>query len=254
MKFSANLGFLWNDRPLPEAIRLAAKAGFHAVEFHWPYEEDREVVAATLSETGLPALGLNTLRGDVAAGQNGLAALPGHEVAARDAIDLALDWSVALDIANIHVMGGFARGAGAETVFADNLLYACTVAAQAGKTIVIEPLNRHDAPGYCIETTREAMAMIGRVGADNLKLMFDVYHVQRSEGDVITRLEALLPHVGHVQFAQPPHRGGPDQAGELNFDFIFAAIKRLGWGAPLGAEYKCPDGVEASLAWLSKKA
>ncbi|MEL6784757.1 MAG: TIM barrel protein, partial [Pseudomonadota bacterium] len=143
MKFSANLGFLWNDRPLPEAIRLAAKAGFHAVEFHWPYEEDREVVAATLSETGLPALGLNTLRGDVAAGQNGLAALPGHEVAARDAIDLALDWSVALDIANIHVMGGFARGAGAETVFADNLLYAATVAARAGKTFMIEPLNRH---------------------------------------------------------------------------------------------------------------
>ncbi|MEM9734097.1 MAG: TIM barrel protein [Pseudomonadota bacterium] len=252
MKFSANLGFLWKDRPLPEAIRLAAKAGFHAVEFHWPYDEEREAVAAALQDTGLPALGLNTLRGDVAAGQNGLAALPGYESAAREAIDLALDWAVALNIPNIHVMGGFARGEEAQAVFALNLHYACQQAGKAAKIIVIEPLNRHDAPGYCVETTAEAIAMVRRVEADNLKLMFDVYHVQRSEGDVVTRLEALLPHVGHVQFAQSPHRGAPNLAGELDFDFVFAEIARLGWDAPLGAEYKCPDGVEATLGWLQK--
>lgn len=252
MQFSANLGFLWNTHPAPEAIRNAAKAGFHAVEFHWPYDQDRDAMAQALRETGLPALGINTPRGDVAAGQNGLAALVGQEADARDAIDLALDWAVALDIPNVHVMGGFARGPEAMKVFADNLDYACTKAKTTGRTILIEPLNRHDAPGYCIATTDEAMAVINAVEADNLKLMFDVYHVQRSEGDVTTRLEALLAHVGHIQFAQSPLRGEPGP-GELDFDYVFSAIEALGWSRPLGAEYKVVGAVEDTLDWLKAR-
>jgi hydroxypyruvate isomerase len=249
MKFSANLGFLWADRPLPEAIRAAAAAGFDAVECHWPYDVPAEEVKAALEETGLPMLGLNTRRGDVAGGENGLSALPGREEDARAAIDEALDYARAVGAGKVHVMAGFASGEAADAAFVANLTYACEKARPHGITVLIEPLNHYDAPGYYLATTGHARAVIEAVGAENLKLMFDCYHVQLMEGDLSNRIAALLPIVGHIQFAGVPERGAPDR-GEVNYRHMFGVIDALGWSAPLGAEYKPGGPTEDTLGWF----
>ena len=249
--FSANLGFLWNDRPLPDAIRAAKAAGFDAVECHWPYEFPAGEVAAALSETGLSMLGLNTRRGDVAGGENGLSALPGRETEARAAIDEAIAYARATRTGAIHVMAGFAEGEDARATFCANLAYACEQSAPHGITILIEPLNRYDAPGYFLSTTDQTVAIIETVGAANLKLMFDCYHVQLMEGDITNRLTRLQPSIGHIQFASVPDRAAPDH-GELNYAHVFAAIDRLGWDRPLGAEYKPGGDTDATLDWLRK--
>ncbi|KID12618.1 hydroxypyruvate isomerase family protein [Ponticoccus alexandrii] len=250
MKFSANLGFLWTDRPLPDAIRAAKAAGFDAVECHWPYEVPVEAVRAALEETGLPMLGLNTRRGDTDAGENGLAALPGREVDARAAIDEAIAYAAAIGAACVHVMAGFAKGPEADAVFVENLSYACKAAHGHGITVLIEPLNHYDAPGYYLATTSHARAVIEAVGAPNLKLMFDCYHVQLMEGDLTNRLKGLLPIVGHIQFAGVPDRGAPDR-GEVNYAHMFKVIDALGWTAPLGAEYKPGGPTEDTLGWFT---
>ncbi len=245
-RFSANLGFLWTDRPLPEAIHAAHAAGFAAVECHWPYDTPAEEVRAALDATGLPMLGLNTVRGNP--GENGLAALPGREGEARAAIDQAIRYADAVDAGAIHVMAGFASGAEARAAFDANLAYAT---GQTDRMILIEPLNRHDAPGYFLHTTDQASQIIASVGASNLRLMFDCYHVGRTEGDVMTRLTDLLPLIGHIQFASVPDRGAPDH-GELNYTTIFDHIAALGWESPLGAEFKTREPDQAA-AWIRSR-
>jgi len=251
MRFSANLGFLWKDRPLPDAIRAAKAAGFDAVECHWPYDVPAGQVLAALEETGLPMLGLNTSRGDVEGGENGLSALPGREEDARAAIDEALSYASAIGAANIHVMAGFAQGEEAERTFLANLDYACRSAIAHGITILIEPLNHYDAPGYFLSTTEQALRLIETLGAPNLKLMFDCYHVQLMEGDVSNRLKKHLAHIGHIQFASVPDRGAPDH-GELFYPYLFATIEKLGYDAPLGAEYKPTGSTDESLGWMTR--
>ena len=249
--FSANLGFLWTDRSLADAIHAAAKAGFDAVECHWPYDQDAGDVKAALAATGLSMLGLNAPRGDGTLGENGLAALAGREDAARDSIDAALDYADAIDAGNIHVLSGFASGEAAEACFIENLRYATTAAAVRGRSILIEPLNQYDAPGYFLNHTDQARRIIEAVGAANLKLMFDCYHIQILEGDLTRRIDATLDITGHIQFASVPSRGRPD-LGEVNYAHIFAHLAASGYDAPLGAEYK-PEGGDtaASLGWMS---
>lgn len=250
-RFSANLGFLWTELALPDAIRAAAHAGFDAVECHWPFDVPPQDVRTALTETGLAMLGLNTRRGDVMLGDIGLAALPGREVDARAAIDEALAYAAAIDARAVHVMAGRADGPQAHDAFVANLRYACDSAALEKRIILIEPLNRHDAPGYFLRTTEQARALITQIDAPNLKLMFDCYHVGRTEGDVITRLGDLLPLIGHVQIASVPDRGPPDR-GELHYPTVLAALDALGWTAPVGAEYRPGGQTEATLGWSQR--
>lgn len=249
MKFSANLGFLWADLPLPDAIRAAQAAGFDAVECHWPYAVPAADVRTALDETGLQMLGLNTSRGDTAKGENGLSALPGREAEARAAIDQAIAYALAIGAPAIHVMAGIASGADAHATFCTNLAHACAQGARHGLTILIEPLNRHDAPGYFLTTTGQASAIIVRLGVPNLKLMFDCYHVQRTEGDLTHRLTALQPLIGHIQFASVPERAAPDH-GEVDYTHVFKTIRDMGWSRPLGAEYRPGNDTGATLGWL----
>ncbi|MEM9870609.1 MAG: TIM barrel protein [Pseudomonadota bacterium] len=249
MKFSANLGFLWADRPLPDAVRAAHAAGFDAVECHWPYDTPAKAVKAVLDETGLEMLGLNTRRGDVHAGDNGLSAIPGREGEARATIDEAVAYARALGTRNIHVMAGFSDAPEAHGVFVEALRYACDAGAAFGMTMLIEPLNRFDAPGYALRDTAHAAEIIADVGAENLRLMFDCYHVGRTEGDVLAHLRALLPIIGHIQFAAVPDRGAPDH-GDVDYASVFAEISALGWDRPLGAEYKPGGDTDATLGWL----
>ena len=252
MKFSANLGFLWNDRPLPDAIHAAKAAGFDAVECHWPYDIPASEVLIALSETGLKMLGLNTRRGNVLAGENGLSAVVGREVEARANIDEAIAYAAAIKAKNIHVMAGLSAGNQAHTTFIKNLAYACENAGRYGIEILIEPLNKYDAPGYFLKFTDQAIAVIDEVGVKNLKLMFDCYHVQLMEGNLTHRLKKLLPHIGHIQFASVPDRGTPDH-GEINYDYVFKVISELGYDHPIGAEYKPKYSTNQSLEWMQRR-
>ena len=161
MKFSANLGFLWADRPLPDAIHAAKAAGFDAVECHWPYETPAALTRAALQETGLAMLGLNTRRGNTSIGENGLSALPGREPDARAAIDEALTYARATGTRAVHVMAGNSSGPRARAAFVGNLAYACQTAGDI--TILIEPLNPYNAPGYFLNSTGQACDIIREV-------------------------------------------------------------------------------------------
>ncbi|TAU13637.1 isomerase [Rhizobium leguminosarum] len=250
MRFSANLGFLWTDRPLPDAIRAAKLAGFDAVECHWPYAVPFADTKAALEETGLTMLGLNTSRGNTAIGENGLAALPGREADARAAIDEALAYAAGLSAPSVHVMAGNTGGPRARGTFCENLAYACDVTGDK-TTILIEPLNPYNAPGYFLNSTEQAASIIREVGRPNLKLMFDFYHIQIIEGDVTRRFETLLPLIGHVQIASVPDRAAPDH-GELDYAFVLHRVRKLGWDQPIGAEYLPETGMPPDTSWLSR--
>lgn len=250
MLISANLGFLFADRPLPEAIRAAARAGFDAVECHWPYAVPAGEVRAALAETGLEMLGLNTSRGQP--GENGLMAVPGREAEAQEALAQAIDYARAIGTRKIHAMAGFAEGALAHATFLSNLAAGAEMAGAQGITLMIEPLNGYDAPGYFLKNTTQAAAIIEELAHPALRLMFDLYHVQASEGDVIRRMRRLLPLIAHVQFAAVPDRGEPG-AGELDIAGVLRALAAEGWTAPVGAEYRPRGGVtatEAGLGWM----
>ncbi|WJS86522.1 TIM barrel protein [Paracoccus sp. TOH] len=247
-RFSANLGFLWADLPLPQAIRAAHRAGFHAVECHWPYAVPPEQTAAALAETGLAMLGLNTARGRP--GENGLAALPGREAEARAGIEQALDYARAIGCPAVHVMAGFAEGDAAGRVFRANLDHACRLARPHGIAILIEPLNRHDAPGYFLTGSDQAARIIKAAGHDNLRLMFDCYHLQIMEGGISRRLRQHREILGHVQIAAVPDRGAPDH-GELDYRHVYGVLQDLGWTRPLGAEYRPGRPTDETLGWLA---
>lgn len=249
--FSANLGFLYTDRPLPEAIRAAKQAGFAAVECHFPYAVPPGEVCAALDETGLPMLGLNTSRGGE--GDVGLAALAGREGEARRAIMQAVDYAAATGTRAIHVMAGRTGGAGeAEEVFRRNLGVACGLAAPLGINILIEPINDRDSPGYHLSQIEHAAAIVEASGHANLRVMFDCYHVHIMGGDLVARFRRFLPLIGHVQIAAVPDRGEPDE-GEVNYPSVIAEMRGMGYSHPIGAEYRPRHGsTEAGLGWLDE--
>lgn len=260
LAFSANLGFLFSEHTLPDAIRAAAQAGFQAVECQFPYDVPAADVRAALDETGLPMLGLNTSPGQIDAGDFGLAALPDREAEARVAIDQAVAYADAIGCRSVHVMAGKTGAtdphvrADFEPVFQSNLDYACRLAAPLGVTILIEPINRHDVPGYHLYSPAHAARTIAAVGQPNLKMMLDCYHVTRMGGDP---LEAYRQHAGdvhHIQFAGVPERGVPERGdpgqGEVDYAAALPAIRDAGYDGFPGAEHR-PAGTTAdSLGWL----
>lgn len=247
--FSANLGFLWANLPLPDAIMAAGSVGAAAVECHWPYSTPVADMRAALQDTGLTMLALNTPRGEKA-GDNGLAAVVGRETEARDAIDQAMDYAAQTGTRMIHVMAGNSDGGPqAEACFRANLAYACDKAARYGLTILIEPLNSRDAPGYHLSRVEPAIQTLHAVGADNLKLMFDCYHVQIMQGDLTQRLRDCLRHIGHIQIAGVPTRSAPDR-GEVDYRHILKFLAGTGWkGPPIGAEYRPEDPAHIAQEW-----
>jgi len=244
-RFSANLGFLWTELALPDAIHAAKTAGFDAVECHWPFEVPPAEVKAALTETEMTMLGLNTLRGDL----NGLSAVAGREDEAKAYIDQALSYANEINCGAVHVMAGFTdQSPTAEAVFVKNLQYACDQATQS--TVLIEPLNHYDAPNYHLSTIDGALKTIDAVGRDNLKIMFDCYHIQIMQGDLRRRLSNCLEHVGHIQFASAPDRSEPD-TGEVNYPWLLREIEDMGWDRPFGAEYKPKSMTEVGLDWMN---
>lgn len=248
LRFSANLGFLWKDIPLPDAIRAAKRAGFAAVECHWPYDTPPGEVRKALAETEMEMLGINTSKGGD--GDFGLSACPDRQAEARVALDQAIDYAEAIDAKAIHVMAGIAEGSAAHETFLENLRYA---ASRTRRTLLIEPINHFDAPGYFLNMTDQAAEILRALDMRNIKLMFDCYHVARTEGDVGARLRNLKPLIGHIQIASVPDRQAPDHGG-LDYAEVFATLQEIGWDRPIGAEYKCDGPPEATLRWLQENA
>ncbi|HEY8563942.1 MAG TPA: TIM barrel protein [Beijerinckiaceae bacterium] len=253
-RFSANLGFLWPERPLLARIEAAAAAGFEAVELHWPYDVPAEAVRATCAERGVRLLALNTPVGDAAAGEFGLAAVPGREADFAAAFDQAVRYTVAIGAGAIHVMAGVVepgqRDAARET-FRRNLARAVDAADAHGLTLLLEPINQRDKPNYFYDRVEEAAQLIAAVGSPRLRLMFDCYHVQVGQGDVLRRLEAHLPVIGHVQIAAAPSRAEPDE-GELAYGAVFETLDALGYEGFVGCEYRPRGDTDAGLAWAQR--
>ena len=252
-RFSANLGFLFLHLPLVERIGAAAAAGFEAVELHWPYDVPPHNIKAALAQNNIPVLALNTPVGDAAAGDFGLAALPGRELEFRQAFDTALSYGAEIGASAIHCMAGVVpteQHAAAEKTFVENLKAASEKAEHASTTLLLEPINHRDKPGYFLHDVEQAAAIIDKVGRPNIKIMFDCYHTQIMQGDLIRRIEKHRRMIGHVQIAGVPDRAEPDD-GEVNFPAIFRALDRIGYDGWIGAEYKPRGRTEDGLAWLS---
>lgn len=247
-RFSANLGFLWPDRPLLERIDAAARAGFEAIELHWPYDTPAGHVRERCEAHGLKLLAINTVRG--APGENGLGALAGREREFHAAVDQSIAYCLEAGGSAIHCMAGFVAADAREEaarVFIDNLRKASDKAAVHGIDLLLEALNPYDAPGYFYSTQADAACVLQEAGRPNIKLMFDVYHVGATEGDVL-RLARHMPVIGHVQIASVPYRTEPD-GGEIDYRAVFAELDRLGYEGWIGAEYRPRGDTDEGLAW-----
>jgi len=253
-RFCANLGFLWSDRPLLARIDAAARAGFRAIELHFPYAVPAGDIAAAVRRNGLTLLGINTPPGATERGEFGLGALPGRETEFQQGIDSAIDYSRMAGARSIHVLAGNIEPAerrSAREVFARNLKIAAKKADAHPLTLLLEPLNRHDHPRYFYSTLEEAASLIEELHLPNLKLQFDVYHIARGEGDVLTQLKRYLPLIGHVQIAAVPSRVEPDQ-GDIDYREIFEALRRLDYSGWIGCEYRPRGDTDAGLAWITR--
>ncbi|MEM9012520.1 MAG: TIM barrel protein [Pseudomonadota bacterium] len=249
--FSANLGFLWRDLPLADAVAAAAEAGFAAVEAHWPYAEDPRALRAALQAAEMPLICINTRRGDVAAGDMGLSALPDRKSEAMEAVEEAIAFAATAGARHVHVMAGRAEGRRAHQAFLGLLEQAANLGQRHGIGVLIEPLNAIDVPGYFLNTTDQAAALLAELGRDEVRLMFDCYHAQISEGDLTRRLECRLPLIGHVQIAAVPSRAEPDE-GEVAYGRLLRHLWRLGYQGYVGAEYRPRTHTAAGLGWLTE--
>jgi hydroxypyruvate isomerase len=247
-QFAANLSFLFQEKPFLDRFEAAAKAGFRAVEFLFPYEFDKADIAARLRAHGLTQALFNLPPGDWGKGERGLAAIPGRETEFDAALAQALTYADATGCRTIHAMPGLRHHGAERSTYVRNLGRAARRAADVGVTIVIEPINTRDIPGFFLNTTAEARAVIHEVGAPNLGLQFDLYHRAIQEGDVTMAIREFGGLAGHYQIANPPDRGEPD-AGELNYRSLFEEIDRSGFPGWIGCEYKPRGDTVAGLAW-----
>lgn len=252
--FSANLGFLYTDMALADRIVAAAEDGFDAVEMHDPFDVEATEIASRLRQTGLKCLSINTRRGDATKGMVGLAAIAGHQHEAQDMIDEAITYAAAIDCPHVHVLSGrIAAGSrdDALVVLTENLRYAARKAAGQGITILVEPINDRDVPGYAITRPAEAAAVIAAVGEPNIAMMFDLYHVQIMGGDPLHRFTLHRDIIAHVQFSAVPSRDEPD-CGEVDLAWTLGALRDLGYRGAFGAEYQPRNGTKKSLGWLPR--
>ena len=254
-RFAANLSMMFQDFGFLDRFDAAARAGFKGVEFLFPYEHPPEAIAERLDRNGLALTLFNTVPGDWAAGERGLAALPGREAEFRDGVDQAIVYATATKCPLVHTMAGLwpagADKAAGERVYIDNLRWAADRAAGAGLTVVIEPINTRDIPGYFLNYTGQAMRVIEQVGRPNLKLQFDLYHVEIMEGDLATKIRALDGHYQHVQIAGNPGRHEPD-IGEIHHPYLFDLFDEIGYAGWIGCEYRPKGDTVKGLGWAKR--
>lgn len=253
-RFAANLSMMFNEVPFLDRFALAAKAGFKGVEFLFPYEHPAAEIAARLKDNGLQQVLFNAPAGDFTKGERGMAAIPGKQAAFRDSIKLALEYATTLACPRLHIMAGLKpEGVAHDTltaVYGANLAYAAEECAKLGVKPIIEPINHRDIPGFFLNTTDQAAAIIAAVGPEKLGMQFDLYHCQITEGDVVKRVEKHLPLIAHMQVADTPGRHEPG-TGEVNWPFVFKTIDALGFRGWIGCEYRPAGETLAGLSWFA---
>jgi hydroxypyruvate isomerase len=252
-RIAANLSMLFTEAPLAERFGRAARAGFRAVELQFPYELPADTIRRELDAHGLPMVLHNLPAGDWAKGDRGLAAHPGRVEEFRAGVARGVAYAKALGVPRLNALAGIppadAEPALVRRTLVENLRFAAAALGEAGLALVVEPINTFDVPGFAVSTTAQALSVLDEVGAPNAFVQYDIYHAQRMEGDVANTLSRHLARIGHVQFADNPGRHEPG-TGELNFDFLFAHLKHIGWRGDVGAEYKPAGATEAGLGWL----
>ena len=263
-RFAANLSMLYPEHEFLDRFAAAAADGFAAVEYLFPYAHEPALLAARLADHGLQQVLFNGPPGDWERGERGMAALPGREDEFRRSIDKALSYAQALSCPRVHAMAGLAP-AGVErarllATYQANLDWAARQAASVGKTLLIEPINTRDIPGYVLNRQDDAHRIVTEIGAANLKVQMDLYHCQIVEGDVAMKIRQYLPtgRVGHMQIAGVPERHEPD-IGEVNYAYLFDVIDEVSaacdWEGWVGCEYRprrgaVAGGTTAGLGWL----
>jgi hydroxypyruvate isomerase len=252
-RFAANLTMMYTEHAFLDRYAAAARDGFGAVEFLFPYDFPAAELRQRLDDHGLVQALFNAPPGDWAGGERGLASLPGREDAYRRGIDIALDYARRLGNRKLHVMAGLladeASRARQRACYLRNLAYAAEAARADGITILIEPINTRDMPGYLLNRQDDAHAICAEVGAPNLQVQFDCYHCQIVEGDLATKLKRDIAGIGHIQVAGVPERHEPD-LGELNYPYLFELIDALGYDGWIGCEYRPRGDTSAGLGWL----
>ncbi|MDR5832328.1 TIM barrel protein [Caballeronia sp. LP006] len=254
LNFSANLSTLFQELPLASRFAAATHAGFNAVEVWFPYELASKEVAILLAEHRLQCVGINSPAGDVTAGDWGLAADPGKFEEFKTSAEQAIGYAREIGCSNVHIMAGLLAPQADRTVAWENYLqcidFACLLAAQASITVMIEPLNSIDRPRYLLNTQAQALEAIETLGKTNLRVMLDLFHLQRGEGNLIERMKRSLPFAAHVQIADNPGRHEPG-TGEVNFEAVFKALQDANYAGYIGCEYLPLRTSEESFEWMA---
>jgi hydroxypyruvate isomerase len=264
LRFAANLSWLYTELPFLDRFEAAARDGFTGVECLFPHEHPADEIAARLRDHGLQLVLFNAAPGNWAGGERGLASLLGREADFQASITAALNLASQLNCPRVHVMAGLLppqadarQRLDALARYEAKLAWAAEQAQAAGRTLLIEPINPRDMPGYLLTHQTQAHELVQRIGSAHLQVQMDLYHCQIVEGDLSMRLRQWLPtgQVGHIQIAAVPDRGEPD-AGELHYPWVFAELRRLQWDGWIGCEYRPrqagPGGSSAGLGWLKQ--
>jgi hydroxypyruvate isomerase len=256
-KFAANLSMLFTEVPFLDRFERAAKAGFRAVEFQFPYAFAATEIAARIKAHGLQVVLHNLPAGDWEAGDRGIACQPDRIDEFRAGVGRAIAYATALGVPRLNCLAGRAQpGISAEAThrtLVDNLRFAAGELARAGLSLTVEPVNTFDVPGFWLHGSAQTLAVLDEVGAPNASLQYDLYHMQRMEGELAATLERHLARIGHIQIADNPGRHEPG-TGELNYGFLFAHLDRIGYTGWVGCEYKPAGTTEAGLHWRQRLA
>ncbi|HTN09749.1 MAG TPA: 2-oxo-tetronate isomerase [Acetobacteraceae bacterium] len=254
-RLAANLSMMFNEVPFLDRFDAAAKAGFKAVEFLFPYEFPAAELKRRLDANRLRLVLFNMPPGDWAGGERGLASLPGRQAEFRTSVGRALDYATALDCKLVHCMAGIPPAGTppvtAAALFASNIAWAAERAEAAGVRLALEPINHRDMPGYHLNTMQQGADVIAAIGAERVGLQFDLYHCQITEGDITKRIEKLLPIIAHMQLADVPDRHEPG-TGEIGWDYVLPRIDALGYQGWIGCEYRPAGDTVAGLAWRKR--
>jgi len=254
-RLAANLSMMFNEVPFLDRFDAAARAGFQAVEYLFPYEYPAPELRRRLNDAGLKQVLFNMPPGNWAGGERGLASLPGRQAEFRDSVSKALEYAAVLECGMIHCMAGIPPAGTpfttAAAIYAANLAAAAERAHAAGVKIVIEPINHRDMPGFHLNTMAQGAAVVEAIGRDRLGLQFDIYHCQVTEGDITKRMEAHMPVIAHMQLADVPARNEPG-TGEIGWDYVFRRVDELGYQGWIGCEYRPLGDTVAGLEWRKK--
>jgi hydroxypyruvate isomerase len=254
-QFAANLSMLFTEHPLLARFERAAAAGFTAVELQFPYDHAADEIKAQLDAHGLQLVLHNLPPGDWAAGERGIACQPDRVAEFRDSVARGVAYARALGVGQLNCLAGKAPAGVADQTLrrtlVDNLRYAAGVLKKAHIKLLIEPINSFDMPGFYVNRTAQALAILDEVGADNAYLQYDLYHAQRMEGELSVTVEKHRARIAHIQIADNPGRNEPG-TGEINFAFLFRHLDRIGYGGWVGCEYKPATTTEAGLGWRQR--